>query len=246
MERIYGRHAVLECLRAQRRKAYKLLVADGVRQSPTMNDIMTLAQQQRLRVETVQRFTLDTISEHNGGVALEVEDYLYVTLDGILQTAAQRGEPPFILILDTLQDPQNFGNLIRTADAVGVHGIVIPERRSAAITPAVVSASSGAVEHLPVARVVNLARAVDTLKAADIWISALQSDLRAKDIYQADLRGALTLIVGNEGDGVSRLLRDKADFLVQLPMRGHVESLNASVAGSVALYEAWRQRRQTA
>jgi 23S rRNA (guanosine2251-2'-O)-methyltransferase len=146
------------------------------------------------------------------------------------------------LILDTLQDPQNFGNLIRAADAVGIHGVVIAERRSVGVTPAVSNASSGAVEQLLVARVVNLARTVDELKEHDIWIAALQGDTRAKDIYTADLRGALALIVGNEGEGVSRLLRDKADFLLALPMHGHVESLNASVAGAVALYEALRQR----
>lgn len=243
MERIYGRHAVLECLRAQRRKMFKLLVADGVRPTPTMDEITALAKQQLVRIETVRRAVLDAISENNHGVALEADEYPYVALDAIVQQSVQRGEPSFILILDTLQDPQNFGNLIRAADAIGVHGVIIPERRSAAITPAVVNASSGAVEHLNVARVVNLARTVDELKAKDIWVTALQSDARAKDIYQSDLRGALALIVGNEGDGVSRLLRDKADFLVQLPMRGHVESLNASVAGAVALYEAWRQRR---
>jgi 23S rRNA (guanosine2251-2'-O)-methyltransferase len=151
-------------------------------------------------------------------------------------------EPPLIVILDSLQDPQNFGNLIRTAEAVGVSGIVIPERRSASVTPAVVNASAGATEHLRIARVVNLARAVDDLKKQDVWVAALQDDARAQDIYAANLKGALALIVGSEGEGVSRLLRDKADFVVKLPMRGKIESLNASVAGAVALYEVVRQR----
>jgi 23S rRNA (guanosine2251-2'-O)-methyltransferase len=242
MERLYGRHAVQECLRARRRKITKLLIADGIRQSPTMRDILALAAEQRLRVETVSRQALEAISDHTHGVALEVSDYPYATLDDILQQAESRSEKPFLLILDTLQDPQNFGNLIRAADAVGVHGVVIAERRSVGVTPAVSNASSGAVEQLLVARVVNLARAVDELKERDIWIAALQGDARAQDIYKSDLRGALALIVGNEGEGVSRLLRDKADFLLALPMRGHVESLNASVAGAVALYEALRQR----
>ena len=231
-----------ECLRAKRRKITRLLVVDGARQSPTLRDILTLAAEQRVRVETVNRQMLDAISDHTHGVALEVSDYPYVALDDILQRAQTRDEKPFLLILDTLQDPQNFGNLIRTADAVGVHGIVIAERRSVGVTPAVSNASSGAVEQLLVARVVNLARTVDELKEHDIWVAALQGDPRAQDIYQADLRGSLALIVGNEGEGVSRLLRDKADFLLALPMRGHVESLNASVAGAVALYEALRQR----
>ncbi|MCL4504754.1 MAG: 23S rRNA (guanosine(2251)-2'-O)-methyltransferase RlmB [Chloroflexi bacterium] len=242
MERLYGRHAVHECLRAGRRAAHRLLIAEGARQSPTLRDIVTLAEGRRVRIETVQRQILDAISDHTHGVALEAADYPYASIEAILQLARERSEPPFILVLDTLQDPQNFGNLIRTADAVGAHGIIIAERRSVAVTPAVASASSGAVEHLLIARVVNLARALDELKQKDVWISALQDEPRAQDIYQADLHGALALVVGNEGDGVSRLLRDKSDFLLKLPMRGHIESLNASVAGAVALYEALRQR----
>lgn len=244
MERLYGRHAVLECLRARRRSIRKLLVADGARQSPTLKDILTLAEDQHIAIESAPRLVLDKISDHTHGVALEVSEYSYSAMDDVLALAqAQaRNEPPFVLILDTLQDPQNFGNLIRTADAVGVHGVIISERRSVAVTPAVVNASSGAVEHLLVVRVVNLARAVDELKDNDVWVYALQDDARAQDLYKTDLHGALALIVGNEGDGVSRLLRDKADFLLKLPMHGHVESLNASVAGAVALYEALRQR----
>jgi 23S rRNA (guanosine2251-2'-O)-methyltransferase len=242
MERLYGRHAVQECLRARRRKIHKLLLAEGARQSPTLRDILTLAEQQHVRIENTPRHVLDAISDHTHGVALEVGDYPYIAPDDILQLAQARNEAPFVLLLDTLQDPQNFGNLIRTADAVGVHGILIAERRSVAVTPAVVNASSGAVEHLLVARVVNLVRAVEDLKAHDVWVAALQGDARAQNIYQADLRGALALVIGNEGEGVSRLLRERADYLIQLPMHGHVESLNASVAGAVALYEALRQR----
>ena len=242
MERLYGRHAVLECLRARRRHVHKLLVAEGARQSPTLRDIVSLAEQQRVRVETVRRQVLDAISDHTHGVALEVSEYSYATLDDVTERARVLGEAPLILILDTLQDPQNLGNLIRTADAVGVHGVVIAERRSVAVTPAVASASSGAVEHLLVARVVNLVRTVETLKQRDVWVAALQDDPRARDIYRADLRGPLALIVGNEGEGVGRLLREKADFLLRLPMRGHVESLNAAVAGAIGLYEVLRQR----
>ena len=242
MERLYGRHAVQECLRANRRKITKLLIAEGVRQSPTMHDILALAAQQHVRVETASRQMLDTVSDHTHGVALETSEYPYSTVEDVLQRAQERAESPFLLILDTLQDPQNFGNLIRTADAVGVHGILIGERRSVGVTPAVSNASSGAVEHLLVARVVNLARAVEELKEQEVWVAALQGDPRAQDLYRSNLRGSLALIVGNEGEGVSRLLRDKSDFLLSLPMHGHVESLNASVAGAVALYEILRQR----
>ena len=231
-----------ECLRAGRRQASKLLLADGTQDAPIIRDIVALAQAKKLPVLQAKREFFDQISTHAQGVALEVNEYPYVDLDEMFARAEQRQEKPLLLMLDSLQDPQNFGNLIRTAEAVGVHGIIISERRSAAVTPAVVNTSAGAVEHMLIARVVNLARVVDDLKKRDVWIAALQSDPRAQEIYKTDLKGAFASIVGSEGEGVSRLLRDKADFLVKLPMRGQIESLNASVAGAVALYEMWRQR----
>lgn len=242
METLYGRHAVLECLRAKRRKAHRLMVAEGVKDAPILRAMRDLAQEVRLPIVSVPRQTLDAISDHHQGVALAVADYPYVQIEDILSHAAGRNEKPLLLILDTLQDPQNFGNLIRAAEATGVHGIVFPERRSVAVTPAVVNASAGAVEHMRVAQVVNLAREVEELKQRDVWVAALQDDPRAQEIYRADLGGALALIVGSEGEGVSRLLRDRADFLLKLPMLGRIESLNASVAGAVALYEVYRQR----
>jgi 23S rRNA (guanosine2251-2'-O)-methyltransferase len=248
MERLYGRHAVHECLRARRRNMTRLLIAEGVQDAPILREMQRMAREQRVPVGLAKREFFDQVSPHAQGVLLEVEAYPYADLDDVLMTMP-RGvgsggttEPPLILILDSLQDPQNFGNLIRTAEAVGVSGIVIAERRSASVTPAVVNASAGATEHLRIARVVNLARAVDDLKKQDVWVAALQDDARAQDIYTANLKGALALIVGSEGEGVSRLLRDKADFVVKLPMRGKIESLNASVAGAVALYEVVRQR----
>ena len=242
MERLYGRHAVHECLRAHRRHIGKLLMAEGLQAAPILQDIVKLAQTQRVPVTTAPRDLFDQVSPHSQGVLLEVDEYPYAELDEIVDGAGVEGAAPLILILDSLQDPQNLGNLMRTAEAVGVSGLVIPERRSASITPAVVNASAGATEHLRIARVVNLARAVDTLKKSDVWVAALQDDARAQDIYGANLKGALALIVGSEGEGVSRLLRDKADYVVKLPMRGQIESLNASVAGAVALYEILRQR----
>jgi len=242
MDRLYGRHAVHECLRARRRQASRLLLGDGVQEAPIIREIISLAKAQKVPIVPTKRDFLDQVSTHAQGVALEVSAYPYVELDALFARAAERNEAPLVLMLDSLQDPQNFGNLIRTAEAVGVHGVIISERRSAAVTPAVVNSSAGAVEHLLVAQVVNLARAVDDLKKRDVWIAALQGDARAQEIYKVDLKGAFALIVGSEGEGVSRLLRDKADFLLRLPMRGQVESLNASVAGAVALYEMWRQR----
>ena len=248
MERLYGRHAVVECLRARRRRILRLLIAEGVQDAPILREVQKLAGEQRVQIGSAKREFFDQVSPHAQGVLLEVEEYPYAEWEDLLITVPRgvgdgsAAESPLILILDSLQDPQNFGNLIRTAEAVGVSGIVIAERRSASVTPAVVNASAGATEHLRIARVVNLARTVDLLKKQDVWVVALQDDARAQDIYSANLKGAMALIVGSEGEGVSRLLRDKADFVIKLPMRGKIESLNASVAGAVALYEIVRQR----
>ncbi|HRA54530.1 MAG TPA: 23S rRNA (guanosine(2251)-2'-O)-methyltransferase RlmB [Thermoflexales bacterium] len=239
---LYGRHAVLESLRAGRRGFRRLWLADGGRDAPILREIIEAAKAANVPNQTAPREAFDAISLHAQGVALETGDYPYAGLDDMLALAARRDEKPLILILDTLQDPQNLGSLIRTADAVGAHGVVIPDRRSAAVTPAVANASAGAVEHLLVAQVVNLAREIDALKQQDVWVAALQDDPRATDLYGTDLRGGLALIVGNEADGVGRLLRDKADYLVKLPMRGRIASLNAAAAGTVALYEVLRQR----
>lgn len=239
---LYGRHAVLESLRARRRAFRRLWLADGARDAPILRAIEAAARAAGVPIQTAPRDSVDAVSTHAQGVALEAGDYPYASVDDILDLAGVRGEAPLIVILDTLQDPQNLGTLIRTADAAGAHGVIIPERRSAAVTPAVVNASSGAVEHLRVAQVVNLAREIEGLKQRDVWIAALQDDPRSTDLYATDLRGPLALIVGNEGEGVGRLLRDRADYRVRLPMRGAIASLNASVAGAIALYEVVRQR----
>jgi 23S rRNA (guanosine2251-2'-O)-methyltransferase len=245
MEKLYSRQAVRECLRAKRRVIRRLHIGEGVEDAPIIREIRALAQQQRVPVSTANRDFLASISRESQGVALEVDDYPYVDLDDIYDLAAERSETPFILVLDSLQDPHNVGSLMRTAEAAGVHGVVLGERRSAGVTPAVVNASSGAAEHLRVAQVVNVARAVDEMKGRETWVAALAGEAK-QSIYQCDLRGALAIIVGSEGEGVHKLLRDKADFLLRLPMHGKVESLNASVAGAVALYEAVRQRTNTA
>lgn len=241
MEKLYSRQAVRECLRAKRRTIHRALIGESVEDAPIVREIRLLAQQQRIPISVVRRDVLNAISPHAQGIALEVDDYPYAALEDIFTVAEMRGEAPFVLILDSLQDPQNFGSLVRTAEAVGAHGVVIGERRSAGVTPAVVNASSGATEHMRIARVVNLARAVEEIKRHEVWVAALHGEAQ-RTIYEADLRGGLAMIVGGEGEGVSRLLRDKADFVLRLPMRGRVESLNAAVAGAVALYEALRQR----
>jgi 23S rRNA (guanosine2251-2'-O)-methyltransferase len=172
---------------------------------------------------------------------LEVGDYPYVDLNGLL-AQVRRGGAPLFLLLDHVQDPQNLGTLIRTAEAMGVTGIIIPERRAAGITPAVSNASAGAVEHLLVAQVTNLNRTIEELKAANIWVAGLDMGDDTQPLDKVDLTGALALVVGSEGSGLSRLTREKCDFLISLPMYGRVESLNAAVAGSIVIYAARRQR----
>lgn len=241
MDRLYSRQAVRECLRAKRRVIRRLFIGESVEEAPIIREIRALAQEQRVPIAAAKRDFLTTISRDTQGVALEVDDYPYADLDDILDYAAERNESPFVLMLDGIQDPHNFGSLIRTANAAGVHGVVIGDRRSVGVTPAVVNTSSGAAEHMRVAQVVNLARAVGELKEREVWVAALDGEAKQL-IYKADLRGALALVVGSEGEGVHRLLREQADFVLRLPMHGQVESLNAAVAGAIAMFEAVRQR----
>ena len=243
-ETLYGRNAVCESLRAGRRKAYKLILAEGVRQTDIVGQIVSLARRAGVVVQRTERRNLDRLGNINHqGVALETSEYPYSSLDDILALARSRGEPPLLLLLDLLKDPQNVGSLSRTAEAAGVHGVVIQRRRAVGVTPAVVRASAGAVEHLLVAQVTNLVDAIGRLKADDVWVAGLEAVRDAQIYHQADLRGRLALVVGSEGEGLRRLVRERCDFLLRLPMHGLVTSLNASVAGSVVLYEALRQRR---
>jgi 23S rRNA (guanosine2251-2'-O)-methyltransferase len=175
-------------------------------------------------------------------VLLECSSYRYASVDQLLGLAQERSEAPLILLLDLVQDVHNVGALLRTAEAVGVHGVILQERRAAGVTPAVVNASSGAVEHLLIAQEINLVRVMESLKTADIWMAGLDLGDDAIRYDRADLRGALGLVVGSEGKGLRRLVRRTCDFIIYLPMQGKIASLNASVAGSVALYAAWQAR----
>ena len=243
-ELIYGRNAVHEVLRANRREVYQVLVAEGAQEKGTLAEALTLAAQRGLSVQRVSRARLDHVSDAHQGVAVETGPYPYVNVEDILDRAAERNEPPLILILDILQNPQNLGTLLRTAEAMGVHGAILPRRRGVEVTLAVVSASSGASEHMRIARVVNLVRTMEELKELGAWIAGLEhKDERAIDFWAADLSGALALVVGNEAEGMRRLVRQTCDYLLRIPMRGHIESLNASIAGSIVLYEVLRQRR---
>ncbi len=243
---LYGRNAVREVLRARRRRLRRLRVAEGAQESGTLAEVVQLAAGAGLPVERVARRELDQQARgaNHQGVLLEAGGYPYVELDEALSAAEQHGEAPLLLLLDHVQDPQNVGTLLRTAEAVGVHGVVIPGRRAAGITPAVVSASSGATEHLAISLVGNLAQTMAHVRQAGVWVVGLEYDSAAQDIDRVDLVLPLALVIGAEGQGLARLTRERCDFLVRLPMRGKLESLNAAVAGSIALYAAWRQREQ--
>lgn len=243
LEILYGRNAVYEALVARRRRCVRILVAEGIQEKGTAAQLLSLAAERGVPLRRVSREQLDDLGTVNHqGVAAQVGPYPYVETEAILDLAQQRQEPPFLLLLDCLQDPQNLGTLLRTAEVVGVHGVVIPRHRAAEITPAVSNASAGAVEHLLVAQVTNLARSMEELKERGLWIVGLENIPEAQDYRQADLNTALALVVGSEGRGLGRLVRERCDFWIKLPMRGRINSLNAAVAGSIALYEAWRQR----
>jgi len=243
-ELLYGRNAVYETLRAGRRKAIAVELADGARPTGRISQIMELAASRKVPARLVPRARLDKLNANHQGVALEVEDYPYSDVVEILESAQTAGAVPFVLLIDSLQDPQNFGVMLRTAEAVGVHGVIIPLARAVGVTPAVVNSSSGATEHLHIAQT-NLSQAIDALRESNVWIVGL--DQEGQDIAGNDdrhLRGALGLVVGSEGEGLHQLTRKKCDVLLRLPMQGHVESLNAAVAGSVVLYMALMARRR--
>ncbi|HSK66234.1 MAG TPA: 23S rRNA (guanosine(2251)-2'-O)-methyltransferase RlmB [Anaerolineales bacterium] len=243
-EFIYSRNAVYETIRAQRRDVFRIQVSEGAQEKGRLKEILDLAKERRIPVERVQRGRLDKVHQNHQGVVAEAGDYPYSDLIEMLEEARTRNEAPFILVLDSLNDPQNFGTLLRTADAVGVHGVVIPLAHTVEVTPAVVNASSGASEYLRVARS-NLAQAIDALKAENVWVVGLdQNGETVGEKTRRHLTGSLGLVVGSEGEGIRQLTRSKCDIILQLPMRGQIESLNAAVAGSVALYLAYLARDQ--
>ncbi|MCA1646282.1 MAG: 23S rRNA (guanosine(2251)-2'-O)-methyltransferase RlmB [Chloroflexi bacterium] len=239
MDLLYGRNSVLEALRAGRAIG-RLLVADGAH---GLDDQVAEARRRHIPIETFNRRELDRrAGDHHQGVVAEAEPFAYAHLDDLLVTAAERGEPPLLLALDSLQDPQNFGTLLRTAQAVGADGVLVPEHRAVGVTPAVSNASAGAVEHLRVARVTNLGRALGQLKSQGVWVYGLTVDAGLA-YWDVDLSGPLALVVGSEGSGLGRLVREACDVLVRIPMADSgLQSLNASVAGSIVLYDAFRRR----
>ena len=237
---IAGRNPVSEALRSGR-PIDKILVARGEKSGAVVG-ILAKARDRQIPVKEVDRTKLDFLSgiaPHQGIIALAAAKD-YCTLDDILAYAEEQNEPPFLVILDELEDPHNLGAIIRTAECTGVHGVIVPKRRSASLSYTVGKASAGAVEYMRVARVTNIAKTIDELKARGVWVYG--ADMNGTDYLDCDLSGACAIVIGNEGKGISRLVRKKCDVIVSLPMKGHINSLNASVAAGVLMYHALKGR----
>jgi 23S rRNA (guanosine2251-2'-O)-methyltransferase len=240
-EWIVGRNPVYEVLRAQRRVAFRLWVARNIEEKGRLAELIRLGREHKVMVEYVPRQQLDALDETHQGVALEVSAYPYCALADILNLANERQEPLFVLILDVIQNPQNLGTLLRTAEIAGMHGVLIPLAHAAGITPAVVNASAGASEYLLVAKA-NLSQSIAALKEAGAWVIGLDGGPDASPVEKTRLDGPLALVVGSEGEGMRALTRKSCDLLIRLDMTGKIESYNAAVAGSIAIYLA-RQAR---
>lgn len=238
---LIGRNAVTEALRAGR-GMNKLLVADGDKEG-SVAEIVALAKERGVVVQFVERTKIESIARglRHQGVLAYVAPVKYAELDDILRIAEERGEAPFLVLLDELEDPHNLGAILRTADATGVHGVLIPKRRSVQLNATVAKTSAGAIEYVPVAQIGNIAQTLKKLKDKGFWVAGADMD-GAQTYYEADLTGALVLVVGSEGRGMSRLTKESCDFIVSMPMVGKINSLNASVAGSILMYESMRQR----
>lgn len=239
---VAGRNAVMEALKGSR-SVNKLMIANGSTEG-SIKEIIAVAKEKGVNIQYGDRSKLDSIARgiRHQGVLAQVAPVQYADLEDILQVAKDRNEPPFIVLLDELEDPHNLGAILRTADAAGVHGVLIPKHRSCPLSATVAKTSAGAVEHVPVARVGNLVQTIKKLKQEGLWVAA--ADMDGKDYYDTDLTGPLLLIIGSEGQGVGRLVKEQCDFVVRIPMVGKINSLNASVAGSILMYEAMKQRHK--
>lgn len=238
---VEGRNAVIEALKGTR-TIEQILVAKGDTEG-SINVVLGLAREKGIVVKEVDRKKLDAMSEtgaHQGVIAI-VTPYNYFEVEDILREADKKGEKPFIIILDEIEDPHNFGSIIRTAEVCGVHGVIIPKRRNVGVTSTVYKASAGAVEHVKIAKVTNINNEIDKLKGRGIWVYG--ADMDGKEYsYETDFSGAVCLIIGSEGKGMSKLTKDKCDKLIKIPMKGKINSLNASVAGGIIMYEVLQQR----
>ena len=240
-DQIEGRNSVLELLESER-DINKILIAKGERHG-SINKIITIAKQRKIVIAEVERQKLNAISETNNhqGVIAIVPPFNYVEVEDILDEAKAKKEDPFVLILDGIEDPHNLGSIIRTAETAGVHGVIIPKRRAASVNATVSKSSAGAVEHVKIARVNNINETIKYLKEEGLWICGTDGD--AKDYYyNQNLKGPMAIVIGSEGFGMSRLVKENCDFLVKIPMKGKITSLNASVSAGIVIYEAIKQR----
>lgn len=238
--KIEGRNAVLEALRAGK-PIDKLYVLDGCPDGP-VRTIIREAKKGDTIINYVKKERLDQLSEtgHHQGVIAMAASYEYATVEDILEKAREKGEAPFIFVLDNIEDPHNLGAMIRTANLAGAHGVIIPKRRAVGLTPTVARTSAGAINYTPVAKVTNLKQTMEQLKKEGMWFVC--ADMDGTPYYQMDLKGPMGLVIGNEGEGVSRLIKETCDFVVSIPMKGDIDSLNASVAAGVLAFEIARQR----
>lgn len=239
-EQIEGRNAVLEAFRSGK-SVDKLFILDGCQDGP----VRTIAREARKKdtiISYVTKERLDQFSETGShqGVIAQVAAYEYSTVEDILAKAREKGEAPFIVLLDNIEDPHNLGAIIRTANLAGAHGVIIPKRRAAGLTATVAKTSAGALNYTPVAKVTNIGQTIEELKKEGIWFVC--ADMGGESMYKLNLNGPIGLVIGNEGEGVSRLVREKCDFIASIPMKGDIDSLNASVAAGVLAYEIVRQR----
>ncbi|MBT3191268.1 MAG: 23S rRNA (guanosine(2251)-2'-O)-methyltransferase RlmB [Verrucomicrobia bacterium] len=242
-EFLYGRQPIRELLRAGRRRVASLYVLSSVRPTPELDEVIALAEASKIKIAKVDSLRVESMvgDVNHQGVVADVFPFRYVSYKKMLSDAGQDKNALF-LFLDGLEDPQNVGSLLRSAEAAGVTGVVIPEHRAVGITPAVVRASAGAAEHMIVAKVPNLVRCMRLLKDRGVWFAGLEAGDEATLISDTDLTGPLGIVVGSEGKGMRRLVRENCDYLVKLPMFGNVSSLNAGVAGAIAMFEVLRQR----
>ncbi len=238
--RLEGRNAVLEAIKAGR-TIDKVYIQDGLRDG-SISAILSKLKGTGTSVSFVKKQRLDMMSEtgHHQGVIAQTTSYEYAELDDIFELAKKKGEPPFVIILDEIEDPHNLGAIIRTANISGAHGVIIPKHRATGLTATVVRASAGAVNFTPVVKVTNISKTIEELKLRGLWFAC--ADMDGEIMYNCNLTGAIGLVIGNEGSGVSRLVKEKCDYIVSIPMQGQIESLNASVATGILAYEIVRQR----
>ena len=239
-DRREGRNSILEAIKAGR-TIDKLYIQDGLRDA-SIQKILNKVKGTGTAVSFVKKQRLDSMSEtgHHQGVIAQTTSYEYAELEDIFELAAKRKEPPFIILLDEIEDPHNLGAIIRTANICGAHGVIIPKHRASGLTATVVRSSAGAINFTPVVKVTNISKTIDELKARGLWFAC--ADMDGEVMYKCNLTGSIGLVIGNEGSGVSRLVKEKCDYIVSIPMHGDIDSLNASVATGILAYEIVRQR----